>query len=673
MNPFLMAYTTPYGVPPFDQIRFEHFEPAFDVGFEEQSRQYQAIEDNPEPPSFENTIEALERSGATLSRVARVFYSLLGTDSTDELSELSKDIGAKMAAQRNRLYLSQSMYKKVAFLYENPSDDWSAEQHRLVSEMHRKFCRAGVQLAESKRTRLEEIDSELSRLSSQYRDNLLSETNNATVHVVDDKQLEGIPSALVASASALAAAKGVSGWLFKPNRVTLYPVLTYARNRAVREQLYKAYLNRARRGNEYDSTDIAQQMATLRVEKANLLGAPNYAAYVLQDSMAKDPETVLHFLDQIWAAASSTAQRDARILEETMKHDGVEGIFEPWDWWYYTELVRQEQYDFSDDEVRPYFSANNVLQGAMDVASQLFGIAFRENPDLPVYHQDVRVFEVLSAETSDVMGVIYIDYYARDSKRGGAWMSSFQVQHRLDKDTLPIVINVCNFPPPTETTPSLLSSGNVKTLFHELGHALHGLLSSVDYPSLSGTNVVRDYVEFPSQLMENWGRAPEVMQQFARHYQSNEPIPGELLNKMAEATNFNQGFLTTEYLAASYLDLAWHMQEGPSKTADQIEQEVADRIGLPPEIGFRYRSTYFAHIFAGGYSSYYYCYIWAAVLEKDAFALFEDRGLFHRETASKLLQHVYSKGNASDSMSEYRAFRGSEPQVDALIAKRGLS
>ena len=672
MNPFLTAYTTPYGVPPFDVIQFEHFAPAFDAGFAEIEEQYAEIENNSAPPSFENTIAALERSGAILSRVARVFYSLLGTDSTEELSELSKDVGARMAAQRNRLYLSQAMYKRIATLYDNPLETWTSEQHRLVSEMHRKFCRAGVQLEESQRRRLSELDEQLSRLSSQYRDNLLAETNQSTVHLTDKADLEGVPQGLINSALDLAKANGVDGWLFKANRVTLYPLLTYAKSRKSRKLLYTAYVNRARRGNEYDSCAIAQQMATLRVEKANILGASNYASYALQDSMAKNPETVLQFLDQIWSAASTSAERDARVLEDTMNREGVSGVLEPWDWWYYSEKVRIEQYDFSEDEVRPYFAAENVLSGAMHVAEQLFGILFKENPTLPVYHQDVRVFEVLSIEKQEVIGIIYIDYYARASKRGGAWMSSFQVQHRLDQETLPIVINVCNFPPPTETAPSLLSSGNVKTLFHELGHALHGLLSSVRYPSLSGTSVVRDYVEFPSQLLENWGRAPEVVRQFARHYQSDEPISDALLSKLASATNFNQGFTTTEYLAASYLDLAWHMQEGPSKTADEIEHEVAERIGLPPEIGFRYRSTYFSHIFAGGYSSYYYCYIWAAVLEKDAFSVFEERGLFDSETAAKLLRHVYSKGNSSDSMVEYRAFRGSEPQVDALISKRGL-
>ena len=386
--------------------------------------------------------------------------------------------------------------------------------------------------------------------------------------------------------------------------------------------------------------------------------------------MAKNPETVLGFLDQIWEAALESAKDDAISLQDKMHRDGIGGSLKAWDWWYYAEKVRIEKYDFSEDEVKPYFSTDTVLEGAMSVAKSLFKIQFKESTTLPKYHDEVRTFEVCRDDS--VIGVLYIDYYARSSKRGGAWMSSYQVQSTMDGHKIPVVINVCNFPPPTKSGPSLLSSREVKTLFHELGHALHGLLSSVQYPTLSGTSVVRDYVEFPSQLMENWGRDPQVVHNYASHYETKEPMPPELLKKMASATNFNQGFLTSEYLAASYLDLAWHLQEGPSKTVDEIEQQVIDRIGMIPEITFRYRSTYFSHIFSGGYSSYYYCYIWAAVLEKDAYSLFEEKGLFDEVTASKLLKHVYARGNAKDSMDEYRLFRGSEPSVDALIEKRGL-
>ena len=673
MNPFLSEYQTAYGVPPFGQIRFEHFQPAFVAGFAEQIAQYKEIEDNSEEATFANTMEALERSGTILTKVSRVFYSLLGTDATAEMSELSKEIGAQMAAHHNRLYLSQKMYQRIDSLHQNPDLSWDLEQRRLIDEKHRKFVRSGVQLISSKRERLSEIDEESATLSSQYRDNLLSENNTSMILITEKEGLEGLPSSMIDAAAELAKEEGHDkAWIFAAKQTTLYPFLTYANSRSHREELYKVYLNRARRGNEQDNRNIAEQIATLRIEKANILGFSNFASYVLQDSMAKSPEKVLEFLDQIWAASSNSANNERELLQDKMHREGVEGALQAWDWWYYAEQVRTEQFAFREDEVKPYFATDLVLEGAMSVASSLFKIQFKETKNLPIYHSEVRTFEVWNDDASAVIGILYIDYYTRPSKRGGAWMSGYQVQSTMDGAVLPVVINVCNFSPPTKDTPSLLSSGEVKTLFHELGHALHGLLSSVKYPSLSGTSVNRDYVEFPSQLMENWGRNPQVVIDYASHYKTKEPIPNALLDKMAAASNFNQGFATTEYLAASYLDLAWHMQEGSSKTADEIEQEVSDRIGLIPEIAFRYGSTCFSHIFSGGYSSYYYCYIWAAVLEKDAYALFEEKGIFDESTAAKLLEHVYSRGNSRDPMEEYRLFRGSEPSVDALIEKRGL-
>ena len=672
MNPFLSEYQTQYGVPPFDLIRFEHFEPAFATAFSEQLQEYVAIENNPEPPTFANTLEALERSGATLSRVARVFYSLLGTDTTDEMSALAKEIGAKLAAQRNRLYLSQEMYQRINSLQQHPDPSWSSEQRRLLEEVHKKFVRAGVQLPENQRQRLREIDEQCATLASQYRENLLTESNGSTVLISNTEDLSGLPASMIESAAKIAADTGHNGWLFKANRTTLYPFLTTSHKRELREALYKAYLNRGRRGNAEDNCHIAEQLATLRHEKATIMGCPSYADYVLQDSMAKSPQQVLDFLDQIWDSANESAKHDAALLQEKMNREGIEGELQAWDWWYYAEQVRTDLYDFSEDEVKPYFSTDLVLDGALSVASSLFSIHFEETTELPIYHPEVRTLKVWNTDRSAVIGILYIDYYARASKRGGAWMSSFQVQSTMDGPVVPVVINVCNFPAPTSGGPSLLTSGEVKTLFHELGHALHGLLSAVTYPSLSGTSVGRDYVEFPSQLMENFGRDPELVLGYALHHETKEPIPQALLEKLAKAMNFNQGFMTTEYLAASYLDLAWHMQEGPSKSADEVEQQVRDRIGLIPEIGFRYRSTYFSHIFAGGYSSYYYCYIWAAVLEKDAYALFEEKGLFDEHTKAKLLEHVYSRGNSKDPMHEYRLFRGAEPSVSALIEKRGL-
>ena len=509
-------------------------------------------------------------------------------------------------------------------------------------------------------------------MKSEFRDNLLQESNDATVLVTDASDLDGVPQHLIDAAAKDAQEKNLDGWFFTANRITLYPFLTTAKFENIES-------NSTTLTPIVDAMGMKETIAVLHSEsphcdseKANVLGHDTYADYALEDAMAKTPTQVLSFLDQILAASSCTAKEEAAALTEYLERDGIEGPLEAWDWWYYAEKVRAEQFDFSEDEVRPYFSLENVIGGAFTVAGRLFNINFVERTDLPTYHPDVRTFEVQHTETKRVIGVLYVDYYARPSKRGGAWMSSFQIQHRMDVEQIPIVINVCNFPPPTKDKPSLLSSGHVKTLFHELGHALHGLLSSVQYPTLSGTNVVMDYVEFPSQLMENWARDPQVMQEYALHYETQEPIAAGVDRQDDFRRELQSRLYDHRIFGGVLFDLAWHMQTEPSKSADEIEQQVMERIGLMPQICFRYRSTYFAHIFAGGYASFYYCYIWAAVLEKDAYALFEERGLFDSETASKLLEHVYSKGNSKDSMDEYRKFRGSEPKVDALIEKRGL-
>lgn len=673
MNPFLSKYDTEHGVPPFDRIRFEHFRPAFAFGFAQQVQEYEMIEENEESPTFENTIEAIEKSGSILSRVSRVFYSLLATDSSPEMTVLAKELSSAMASHRSRFSLSEKIFRRVQFLVQHPSTDWTMEQSRLLKEIHSSYSRSGVLLAEPVRNRLAEIDSDIAELSADFRSNLLIESNDATVFFSSPLEVEGVSVELRHIARTEAQKEQLDGWLFTANRITLYPFLTTAVHRDSRRKLYEAYVNRARNDNQYDNRILAQKIATLRSEKASLLGFNSYAEYALENSMAKTPERVLSFLDQIWDAAKSTALRDSAVLQEYLHRDGLSGELEPWDWWFYVEKRRMDQFDLKEEVIREYLPLDKVLKGAFSVANRLFQIDFIERKDIPVYHPDVRVFEVKTEEDASTIGMLYLDYFARPSKRGGAWMSSFQVQHCLGGEHLPIVINVCNFPMPHDDRPSLLSSIQVKTLFHEFGHALHGLLSSVHYPSLSGTAVLRDYVEFPSQLMENWGRAPDIMREYAEHYQDESPLPRSLIDTLEKMGNFNQGFSTTEYLAAAYLDLAWHMQpKGLSKTADEIEEDLRERIGMLPQIDFRYRSSYFSHIFAGGYASFYYCYIWAAVLEKDAYALFEEKGLFHRETAQNLLKHVYSVGNSKDSLQEYQRFRGAEPSVEALLQKRGL-
>jgi peptidyl-dipeptidase Dcp len=677
MNPLLNEFQTPYQVPPFDKIQFEHFKPAFEAGLLAQEREFQAIENETADPTFKNTIEALERSGQMLTSVSLIFFNLMGTDSTPEMNELAKEISPLLAAQKDRLYMSKAIFDRVDLLKQNPSVHWSTEQRRLIDEHHKSFIRSGIQLAKEEQSRVESINKSLAELSIQYQQNLLAENNSSTMLLTKEDDLAGLPEKFISEASTLAKEEGhTDAWLFKATQTTLYPFLTFSQNRTARKTLYKAYTNRGGRENDKNNQNIVKQMATLRQEKSNILGYKNHAEYVLSNTMAKTPQQVLKFLDSIWEPALNSAKKESSEIQNKIRELGKDHKLEPWDWWYYSELIREDQYDFRDEDIKPYFSVESVLQGAISVSESLFNIRFQERVDLPKHHPQVRSFEVLKGNENDgsftVFGILYIDYFTRPSKRSGAWMSIFRGQSNIDSPVLPVVINVCNFPPPSEDSPSLLSSGQVKTLFHEFGHALHGLLSEAKYPSLSGTKVVRDYVEFPSQLMENWGHSPEVIKTYAFHYKSGEIIPDSLLSKMTKANKFNQGFSTTEYLAASYLDLFWHLQGDESESVNDFEAKVIKRIGLIPEIGFRYRSTYFSHIFAGGYSASYYCYIWAAILETDAFALFEEKGLYDQESAQKLYRHVYSMGNTKDPMEEYILFRGSEPSVEALISKRGL-
>lgn len=677
MNPLLIEFQTPHQVPPFDKIQFKHFQPAFKAGLLAQEKEYQAIENETEGPTFENTIEALEKSGQMLTSVSLVFFNLMWTDSSPEMNELAKEISPLLAAHKDRLYMSNAIFDRVDHLKQKPETHWSSEQRRLIDEIHKAFIRSGIQLTKKEQSRVESINKSLAEFSMQYQQNLLSENNSSTMLLTKKEELIGLPDQLISGASTLAKKEGhTHGWLFKASQTTLYPFMKFSQNRAARQILYKAYTDRGSRENDKNNQSLVRQMATLRQEKSKILGHKNHAEYVLNNTMAKSPEQVLKFLDNIWEPALNSAKKESSEIQKKIKELGKDHKLEAWDWWFYSELIREERFAFRDEDVKPYFSVDCVLQGAMTVSQSLFNIQFKERMDLPKHHPLVRTFEVLKGNDDDgtlrVFGVLYIDYFTRPSKRSGAWMSIFRGQSNMDSPVLPVVINVCNFPPPSEDCPSLLSSGQVKTLFHEFGHALHGLLSEAKYPSLAGTKVVRDYVEFPSQLMENWGHSPEVIKTYAFHYKSGEVIPDSLLAKMTQANKFNQGFSTTEYLAASYLDLFWHLQGGESESVKDFEDKVIKRIGLIPEIGFRYRSTYFSHIFAGGYSASYYCYIWAAILETDAFALFEEKGLYDQASAQKLYRHVYSMGNTKDPMEEYILFRGSKPGVDALISKRGL-
>ena len=673
-NPFFTDYETLFQIPPFEEIKMEHYKPGFEQGMKEHLDEINDITANTAAATFENTFVALERTGKTLDKVSDVFFNLLSSNTNDQMDSLAQEMSPKLSAHSDSILLNKDLFHRVKSVYEKrKSLSLNLEQTRLIEETHKYFVRAGVQLDENSMERLTEINQKLSSLSVQFDQNLLKETNEGFILVIDDKdQLHGLPKDVVDQASALAESENHSGkWLFKPTRPSMYPFLTYSTERNLREKLYNSYIKRGDNDNERDNKNIAIEMSALRIERAKLLGYKTHADFVLEDNMAKNIKRVNALLDKVWEPALSRAKQEVQEMQELIDAEGGNFKFAAWDWWHYSEKIRQNKYDFTEAEVKPYFSERKVLEGAFDVANKLFQISFTERFDLPKYRENIRSFEVKN-NNGDTIGIFYTDYTIRPNKGGGAWMNTFRSQSKFDGIKIPIVINVCNFPPQNKDGVALLSFGQAETLFHEFGHALHGLLSDATYPSLSGTRVARDYVEFPSQLMENWANEPSVVQSYAQHYQTNESIPAELLKKISRASKFNQGFATTEYLAASYLDLAWHTLEEKVEDANAFEKEILQNLGLIPEIASRYRSTYFAHIFAGGYSSGYYSYLWTEVLDADAFELFKEKGLFDAETANNLKTLIYSSGNTRDLMDQYRKFRGSDPKIEPLLERRGL-
>ena len=674
MNPFFEEYETPFKIPPFEKIKFEHYEPAFMQGIDEHQKEILKIAQNEKEPTFENTLEALESSGKTLDKVANVFYNLLASNTNDEFDALAVKMSPLLSAHNDKILLNKELFERIKILKSNePSLKLSDEQKRLLDETYKRFQRAGANLDQEAMIRLTEINSSLSSLSVQFDQNVLKETNGYSLIIDDPDDLQGLPDEEIRQASLLASSEGHDGkWVFKPTRVSMYPFLTYSEKRELRENLYKSYILRGDNDNDFDNKEIIKKIVALRKEKANLMGFETHADYVLDNTMAKTTLNVNKLLDTVWNPGIEKAKGEVEAMQEIIIEEGGNFKLEAWDWWHYSEKLRQEKFDFKEEEVKPYFSEDKVLKGAFEVAKKLFEITFTERDDLPKYREDIRTF-VVEDFNNQVIGIFYTDFTQRPNKGGGAWMNTFRSQSKFEGKTIPIVINVCNFPPKNVDGVSLLSFEQVETLFHEFGHGLHGLLSDVNYPSLSGTAVTRDYVEFPSQMMENWAREPEVIKTFAKHYITGETIPDELLAKISEAGTFNEGFETSEYVAAAHLDMAFHMEKDSIEDIDAFEDETLKNLGLIPEIESRYRSTYFGHIFAGGYSSGYYSYLWTEVLEADAFEAFKQNGLYHKETADKLKKYVYSSGNTKDLMEQYVKFRGKEPDIQPLLEKRGLN
>ncbi|MFQ6082041.1 MAG: M3 family metallopeptidase [Candidatus Aminicenantia bacterium] len=674
-NPFFREFNTPFQVPPFGEIKEEHYLPAFKEGMKQQQQEIEAIVNNPEAPTFENTIEALENSGALLRKASNVFDILNGSMTNDRMQEIAKEVAPLRSKHEDDILLNEKLFQRVKAVY-NQKDklNLTTEQNMLLEKYYKDFVRGGANLDEEKKAKLREINQELSLLSVKFGENVLKENNRFELIIENEEDLAGLPQSVITAAAEAAKERGHEGkWVFTLHKPSMIPFLRYSEKRDLREKIFKAYINRGNNNDELDNKAIVSRIVVLRVKRANLLGYKTHADFVLEMNMAKKPENVYNLLERLWQPALKMAKKEAKELQEMIYKEGKDFKLQPWDWWYYAEKLKKVKYDLDEEMIRPYFKLENVRNGAFYVANKLYGIQFIERTDIPKYHQDVKVFEVKEADGSHI-GILYTDYFPRASKRGGAWMNSFRKQSRLGgKEIHPVITNNGNFSKPTGDRPALLSSEEVSTLFHEFGHALHGLLSNCTYNRLSGTAVPRDFVELPSQIMENWAFEPEVLKVYAKHYKTGEVIPQELIDKLKKASHFNQGFATVEYLAASFLDMDWHtLTEAEELHVEKFETASMNKIGLLPEIIVRYRSPYFRHIFSGGYSSGYYSYIWAEVLDADAFQTFKETNLFDQKTAQAFRRNILEAGGTEDPMTLYKRFRGAEPKVEPLLKRRGL-
>ncbi|HAH54414.1 MAG TPA: peptidase M3 [Flavobacterium sp.] len=675
MNPFFQAYDTPYNVPPFDKIKNEHFKPAILEGIKRHEEEINAIANASAAPTFENTILAMENAGELLSNVNVVFSNLNSANTNKEIQNIAKETAPNLSAHRDNIYLNEKLFARVKALWDQKETlGLNLEQAKILDNSYKDFVRSGANLSDADKEILRKINGELSLTSLKYGQNILAETNKYELVIDAKKDLAGLPQGLIDAAAADAKAKGKEGkWVFTLSNSSVMPFLQYSSNRELRKQIWNAYQTKGNHDDELDNKKNAIDMANLRGQKARLLGFKTHSNYVLEESMAKTPENVNKLLNDLWKPALEKAKIEASDIQKMMAKDGIKGAVQPYDWRYYTEKIRKERFDLDEEELKPYFSLENVRKGVFQVTGKLYGIQFKELNNVPKYHQDASVWEVTEADGSPI-GIIYMDFHPRESKRGGAWMTSYRTQKTVDGKRLsPVISIVCNFTKPSGDTPALLTFDEVSTFFHEFGHALHGLLSNVTYRSLAGTSVPRDFVELPSQIMENWAEEPEVLKMYAKHYKTGEVIPEALVNKLKKAGTFDQGFATTEYLAASLLDLAYHSQTKDITTdANTFEKEAMTKIGLIESIIPRYRSTYFSHIFSGGYSSGYYSYIWSGVLDTDAFEAFKTTTLFNPEKAKSFRENVLEKGGTEDPMVLYKRFRGAEPSIEPLLRKRGL-
>ena len=676
-NPFLTEQNTPYGVPAFDKIKLEHYKPAVEAAIKAYNEEVEAITSNEEAPTFQNTVAALDRSGQQLQLVGLTFFNLLETDGNDEMNALAEELQPMISECTDNILLNEALFARIKAVYDQREElGLTPEQMRLTEVTYRNFVKNGANLEPAAKERVKEINRELGLLSLRFGQNVVAETNAVQHFVKDEAELEGLPEGAKQAAAEEAEAAGHPGeWLFTPKRTSFTPVLQYCKNRELRKALLMEYTTRANHDNENDNKSIINQTMRLRTEKAHLFGFDCSADYILQDAMAHNAKNAMDMLEQVWGPSLAAAKREAAELQKLLDEDMPGEKLQPWDWWYYAEKLRKQKYDIDEEELKPYFELSNVRRGAFELAHRLYGITIEPVEGLPVYHPDVETFKVLD-ENGELLGIFYTDYFPRATKRPGAWMTNFMEQYVDDEgvDHRPVIINVGNFNKPTADKPSLLSMDDVETLFHEFGHALHGLLSKCTYRGLSGTNVARDFVELPSQLMENWCYAPEVMKTYALHYQTGEVIPDSLIAKINAASKFNMGFVETELLSASILDMDYHMlTEVDTIDVNKFEAESLERMGMIPEIIVRYRSTFYNHIFTTGYEAGYYSYTWSAVLDSDAFHAFVETGdLFNQEVAARLRKEILSRGNSDEPDVLYMNFRGKPADPKYLLEKKGL-
>ena len=675
-NPIGEKWVGPYGgVPPFDKIKVADFKPALEAAMAEQLGEIEAIASNKEAPNFENTIAALERSGKTLDRVTTIYGIWSGNMNSDEFGKVEAEMDPKLAAHGDKITQNEALFKRIEAVYNSPDKKkLTPEQQRLVWVDYTNFVRQGAKLDPAKKARLSEINQSLAGLFTKFSQNLLGDESQLSLLITNEADLAGLSSALKSAAASAAKSKGKEGWMIRNTRSAIEPFLTYSERRDLREKAYQMFINRGDNGGERDNNATITQIMQLRAERAKLLGYPTHAHWRLENAMAKNPENSMKLMETVWPASVARVKEEVADMQALADKEGAKIKIEPWDYRFYMEKVRKAKFDLDQNEIKPYLQLDKMREAMFYVAGELFDFAFTPVTNVPVYHPDVTVYEVKNKQTGKHVGLWYFDPYARDGKRSGAWMNAYRNQERMGNDITTIVSNNANFVKVNPGEPILISWDDAVTMFHEFGHALHGLSSNVTYPTLSGTNVARDYVEFPSQLLEHWVSTPEVLQKYAVHYQTGKPIPQALVDKIKKASTFNQGFATTEYLSAALVDMKMHLVPDGRIDPDAFEKKALSELGMPNEIVMRHRTPQFGHLFSSdGYSAGYYSYLWSDVLTADAFGAFtEGKGPYDKEVAKRLVKYIFSVGNTIDPAEGYRNFRGRDPNVDALMIKRGF-